>query len=100
MVAIAHPTGNSRRLLRRKRKHMANLKLAQAGERGRRGGGAEHRPKTMRRVAVVAKLARIKSLSQPAPYVITERDRTQQRRAIAPLALGHGENRGHNTAAR
>ena len=28
-------------------------------------------------MAVIAKLARIKSLSQPASYVITERDRTQ-----------------------
>ena len=79
---------------------MANLTLAQTGQRGGRRGGAEHGPKTMGRVAVVAKLARVKSLGQAAADVLTERRRAQQRRTVAPLALGHGESRGHNAAAR
>ena len=51
-------------------------------------------------MAVGAELVGVERLRQAAADVVAERHRAQQRRAVAPLALGHGKRRRNNAAAR
>ena len=100
VLLVAHPARDAGSLLRCIGQDVADLRFVQSGKRSRGRGGAEHRPEAVRRMPVVAELAGIERQRQPAAYVVAERNRAQQRRPVAPLALGHGERRGHNAAAR
>ena len=55
----------------------------ETGQRAGGGGGAEHRAEAVRRMAVLAELVGVERLGQAAADVVAERDRAQERRAVA-----------------
>ena len=100
MVFIAHPARDTRSLLRREREQVPRLALVHAAHCAGCGSRSKHRAETVRRVPVRQKLIRRQRHRQPATDVVAQRDCTQQRHAVAPLALADRQRRRHDAAAR
>ena len=77
---------------------MPRLVVFQSSQRSGGGGGAERGTEAVGRVAVLAKFIGVERHVEARGNVVTERNRPQETRAVAALALTHGE-RGRDDGA-